>query len=419
MNYILNFLAPLLGTAMLLQFLRALLDNSLGGWRVPVTALLLNLITIPRMLLPLGAVPTMLAVLAGVVAVVFVVPLVFFRGKWWMRILLSLYLWTLLMLCDLLASSYFIPRLGENILNWSTGNTLIYMAASLLLFLLLGSLSVLVIRQFQARQFQPAYALFLLYPLSLWMLAYAYIFQNLRWLWLPGVLLSMAAQFALLANTLAQERLAEQEQELRNLRHTMELERNYYQMVDEKREELARIRHDFNNQLAAIGQLFRTGAEDDAQKMIAHLSKDIHQTRENVYCGVPVVNAVLEEKARMCRSRGIALETSLELPQPCSLDPLHLCSAFSNLMDNAIRGAEISGTPHPWVQLHTMVDGDYIFIRTQNPAAAPLKQPQPGRGYGSKILGCLADQHGGTYRTDFQDGLYTAVLTLGTQGTSQ
>lgn len=225
------------------------------------------------------------------------------------------------------------------------------------------------------------------------------------------MVLSGGAIIALLHYVVSLENKAALEDELRSTRHAMELEQIHYKSVEERREELARIRHDFNNQLAAIGYLIRMEETADAEKMIRQLSADIEDTRENPYCAIPVVNAVLSEKETVCREKGVLLQTELDIPYPLSVEPLHLCSIFANLLDNAIRGAEECGRKPSRISLTSAVAGDYLMIKTVNPANPP-KMPKPGHGYGSRILAEVAEQYEGSFQSGYENGMYTAVVSL-------
>jgi hypothetical protein len=59
-----------------------------------------------------------------------------------------------------------------------------------------------------------------------------------------------------------------------------------------------------------------------------------------------------------------------------------------------------------------VVEGDYIFIKVANPSVEPPAKPAPGRGYGFRILSDLAALYSGDYRTEYNDGIFTAVISL-------
>jgi len=231
-------------------------------------------------------------------------------------------------------------------------------------------------------------------------------------------LLSVVAMLGMLVGNivvlqilLTNSKKKEMEDELREARHAMELEQAHYLEVEKRRGELSKIRHDFNNQLASIGQLIRAGEESSVQDMISSLSKEIVETKENPYCNIPVINAILIDKAQTCSELGIGLAVNLELPPTITVEQMHLCSIFGNLLDNAITACK-QVSDKPTIQLSTMVDGDYLFIKAANPTKEPQKKPAPGRGQGSRILSDLAARYGGDYRAEYKDGVFTAVVSL-------
>lgn len=128
------------------------------------------------------------------------------------------------------------------------------------------------------------------------------------------------------------------------------------------------------------------------------------------------MNAVLSEKEAECARLGIRLEAELNLPSELEVEPLELCSIFSNLMDNAIRGCGKSGIEQPVIRLATRLDGEYLFIKSENPSLPPGDAPEFGHGYGTKILGRIAADHGGDYTGSYEDGIYRAVVCLALTG---
>jgi len=84
------------------------------------------------------------------------------------------------------------------------------------------------------------------------------------------------------------------------------------------------------------------------------------------------------------------------------------------LLDNAIRASkDFDGG---WIRLSSMVIGDYLFIKTENPSEKPPEKPAPGRGYGTRILSDLTARYGGSYLTEYNDGIFTAMVTIQTAG---
>ena len=72
----------------------------------------------------------------------------------------------------------------------------------------------------------------------------------------------------------------EAEKELAELKHQTELERQYYESVEARREEMAKIRHDYNNHLSSVLGLMYMGKPDEAKKVLESLLVKVEQTEE-------------------------------------------------------------------------------------------------------------------------------------------
>jgi len=236
---------------------------------------------------------------------------------------------------------------------------------------------------------------------------------NIDLLEVVGTMIMVIGNIAILQILINNSKKKEVEDELQKTRHAMELEQAHYKEVEKRREELTKIRHDFNNQLAAIGRLINAGEEKSAKEMISTLSTEIIGTRENPYCNIPVVNAILLDKMQLCEQSGITLSVDLNLPITLTVEQMHLCSIFSNLLDNAINACKNQkSTNTPNIQLNSMVDGDYLFIKLTNPSNEPPKKPLAGHGFGTQILLDLSARYGGSYRGEYNAGVFTAIVTL-------
>ena len=279
--------------------------------------------------------------------------------------------------------------------------------------ILAGAFSVFVWRTIAARRLRPAFLLFLLLPGSQLIMLYSFTYDTQTIYWLISMFFGLGANFALLAYTVSQESKTALEEEIRETRHLLELEQAHYAQVEERREELAKIRSDFNARLGTAAALVRTGKDDAAGNMITALSEKINNTKENPYCNIPVVNAILTQKAQECAAANIRLSIDLHFPAALDIAPMHLCSIFGNLMDNAITACKnIDNGTSPAIRLSSLAHGDYLFIKTVNTSPQPAKNPKTGRGYGSRILEDIAAIYSGGCQAGYNNGCFTAVVSL-------
>jgi len=405
-----QFLCAAIAHAALLIFLLHLLPSRLGIWKIIAISLGYALFVIPKYLFSDNEAAVILINSIELVSLLFI-PAFCFQGRW--RAAVFAFFLFMMFLSDAVSGAIMIThdgalnsRLTEEML------LLIHNALSAAVYILLGFLSIFIWRMLATRKVQSLFLLFFILPIGQIITVYSFMFSIWTAPWVIGVLLSFVADLVLLTYTIAQETKTELEETLRETRHQMELEQFHYQEVERRRQDLTKIRRDFNKQLVSVAQLVRSGEESPAQALIRSLSAEINKTKENPYCAIPVVNAILTEKARECAAAGIGFDVELDMPARLSVEPMHLCSIFSNLMDNAINACKQIRGETPAIRLCSKVDGDYLFIKAVNPSAAPPKKPLPGRGYGTRILSDLAARYGGNYQSEYRDGMYTAVASL-------
>ena len=70
-----------------------------------------------------------------------------------------------------------------------------------------------------------------------------------------------------------------------------------------------------------------------------------------------------------------------------------------------------SGAEHPAVSVRARREGDYLFVKVENPSPPPAP-PREGRGTGTRILTDLTRRYGGAYCGEYRGGVFTAVASL-------
>lgn len=215
---------------------------------------------------------------------------------------------------------------------------------------------------------------------------------------------------ALAMNLINQKEKKQVAAELSELRRLSELEQVHYQEIEKRREEMAKIRHDYNNLLTSALLLLHAGKSEEAEQLFSELSRRIEHTREYPYCGIPIINAILSEKEEICRESGIRLTAELMLPEELPVSNFDLCSALGNLMDNAIRACRKIAESE--IRLSCGIANGYLVVKAVNPAEKEPDGKPEGTGYGLKILGDLAKRYHGDFFTEYKDGMFVAQLSL-------
>ena len=287
----------------------------------------------------------------------------------------------------------------------------------LLLIVLITAVGNILRRVVSARKLSLSLFLFLILPVGQLLILYSFSFDSWSVYWLLGSVMCLAANALILLYAISQERKSATIEELREVRHRIALERSHYEAAQKRREELDEICEGFIIKLDAIAKLARLDEFADARERISALANKIDHTKENKYCDIPVINAVLTQKETDCETAGIVLSVELNLPTSLGIEPMHLCSVFSNILDNAIAACSGAyGTDKPIIRLSSKIDGDYLFIKATNPSDTPKNKAAPGRGLGHRILSEITEQYGGGFHSGYRDGTFTVIASLLTAG---
>lgn len=225
-----------------------------------------------------------------------------------------------------------------------------------------------------------------------------------------SILIGIAADVILLAMLLRQQKMQEMTIQLKEIEKTWEVEQNHYKDIEMRREELAKIRHDMSEQFIVIQQLVHQGNYEKAEEMLNILKEYVAATKEYIYCADPVVNAIMGENERVCQQNNIRLKHHLEILQPLRINPVAICSIFSNLLRNAIAAAkEVKNDA--FVEIKAAMKGDYIHIRVENSFSGECEKSKKKRkGYGLEILRTLADKYHGQMETEIKGDKYIVKI---------
>mgnify|MGYP002688860493 FL=1 len=214
------------------------------------------------------------------------------------------------------------------------------------------------------------------------------------------------------------EKKAALEREVSSLKYARQLEEQHFKQIEEKRYEVAKIRHDINNQLASIKSMVHSRHIEQAEELIGELENTVRNTQEYRYCSIPVVNAVISEKNKEAEKYGIRLVTKIDIHDSCGITQHHLCSAFANMIDNAIRaerGFTEKDSDRKIINVDAVSDSVSVYITVRNYVSGveiSREDDSSLHGYGQKILGDIAEIYSGTFDATEKNGEYTCTLVM-------
>lgn len=260
------------------------------------------------------------------------------------------------------------------------------------------------------------YWIFLIFPVSQIMI----IVGNYRagvpfnFLGYAGIICSVIANVALFYILIRGSQKEKIEKETRRIRAQREAERMQMEVFQSQKKTLDSMRKEFEDHLQMIEKDIKNGNVKTADQELTELQKRLEDTRADFYCKNVIVNAVMDEKMKLCRELGAAVDYDLLILEKLEIDPFYLCSIFANLLDNAIEAVSELRKEERFIEVNARMKGNYLFVKMRNATtkAHAEREKREGRGNGTRILQDIARKHEGTYTSEYENGVYTAVMAV-------
>ena len=196
-----------------------------------------------------------------------------------------------------------------------------------------------------------------------------------------------------------------------------EMNRVYYQSMEQQHFEIRRLRHDMANHLQVLSALPAERKDDYIQKLL----NEEGVTGTLNYCGDPTLNAVLTVKDGLMRQKEIRFEKHLDIPSPLPFSPSDLCAIFANALDNGTEACEKLPPPRREVILEARAAKGLLAVCVKNPTDQEL---EPGRmprtskkdkvrhGFGLRSIEEIVKRNQGDMELKTENGYFTLFLYL-------
>lgn len=192
------------------------------------------------------------------------------------------------------------------------------------------------------------------------------------------------------------------------------------QLYDSIRE----ARHELKNYNAYMRSLLDADDYDGLRSFFAAYSTELEGVLDYVSSGNRMVDAVVNAKMALARSRGIEMKTMLAVPAELTVEDDDMFRLLANLLDNAIEATPQSRTPAGPIKLKILPQGGYFFISVQNPcdarrvrrgangALVTSKREGDLHGYGTKVIREIAEKYHGSATFKVEDQVFTASVMI-------
>lgn len=135
-------------------------------------------------------------------------------------------------------------------------------------------------------------------------------------------------------------------------------------LIKENDDKICRIKHDMKNHLFAINTLIKNKNYIDACQYIQNLNQVTDFEKKYVDTNNGLIDSLINYKFCLAKAKDINCIYKISLPKDLTIDSFSFITILSNLLDNAIRGAESHQSPE--LKLFIRYDKGIVFIKVEN-----------------------------------------------------
>ena len=204
----------------------------------------------------------------------------------------------------------------------------------------------------------------------------------------------------------------------------LQITKEHNENIIETYREIAKMSHDFKNQMRVIMIMLKDGKNDEARDYLSGIvESSVHKT--NKYTGISSIDTVLSEKKRVATEKNINIDFDVNLPSITGINSTDICTILLNLIDNAIEAClKVDNEQDRNIKVILKNANSMAVIKVENttfetvtiPSSTSLlkttKEQKNTHGFGLKIVNSVAEKYNGSLVVQQENNRFTATVLL-------
>ncbi|NLO47812.1 MAG: GHKL domain-containing protein [Clostridiales bacterium] len=180
-------------------------------------------------------------------------------------------------------------------------------------------------------------------------------------------------------------------------------------------------RHDYHNHIQTMKAYRYLEQNDRLDDYLISLDQDLTDVDNLIKSGNVMVDAILNSKLSLAKSRRININAKAVVPGELSLSETDLCVIIGNLLDNAMEAcARIENETERFIRIYIDIKRDQLYISVTNTSGGQIKK-QSGRylsskpgyhGFGLMRIDRLIEKYGGYVKRRDEESAFTTEILL-------
>lgn len=213
-------------------------------------------------------------------------------------------------------------------------------------------------------------------------------------------------------------RIADRLLEKRVAAYQDDLIEKHFEEVQSIYDKMRGWRHDYHNHIQAL--LALVGDDERTRDYLWKLNKDLTEVDTVVKTGNVTVDAILNSKLTLIKSKAIPVDAVAKVPDDLKISEIDLCAIIGNLLDNAIEAVLPLPPEARFIRIYIGMLKSQLYISVTNSTASePRKIGEKyvstkgeGRGVGLMRVDSIARRNGGTVNRQNESGVFATEVLL-------
>jgi len=202
----------------------------------------------------------------------------------------------------------------------------------------------------------------------------------------------------------------------------MEQQLEYFKAYKNSQEEIRRYKHDMKNHFLYLSALSKDNKIDEMKKYINSLSGQWESIPSLNSTGSTVVDAIIYGKSFLFEQNHVALTIEGQFTSDLKIEPIDLCTIFTNAIDNAIEAnVKCQGDERRYLQVSIRSNQNHYLIILENPTNTLVKitndhvetdKPGNNHGFGLKNIERALLKYGGTLKIKASSNVFGLEMII-------
>lgn len=203
----------------------------------------------------------------------------------------------------------------------------------------------------------------------------------------------------------------------------MEMEEKRYEQIEAVNQEHARVLHDIQHYIRAIGGLVAQNKEKELLEILSELNIKVKEIETKIYCPNKLLNTILNEKKKEANEKGIEMRVVIEPEFSVDqIENMDLIVIMGNLLENAMEAAQKCEQGYMNIYLSSKNNGSFSIIQIVNnyigeiliedDKIKTIKKDSGKHGFGIQNVSMAAEKYDGYLHNFYNNNVFTAVVIL-------